>query len=356
MVWLVLVVIMSRGCRVWGAGSEGQATVIWYFPHPDDETVGMAGAIQASYEEGNKNVFVFLTRGANTLVRFMSYGGVDRHLSSEELKAARVREAVEALEVLGASSEDIVFLDYPDGQLSRKQALDVMRAYSRSYPGASHRTVSIWDPHPDHRAAAAALRMLAAEENGELDVRFYRVYIFNAPFTRRGGPGVLKEAVPDPEAKRRALYAYRTFDPAAGRYAIGGRSVPSLVRAAAIDVYEYRDTEASPLRGLERIYLALEPSLISVGASYASFVSGWRFDLEGKSGSSPMLDVGVQYKVFSLPAFSGVYMGGKWRTGNRSYLLLGASFRNTLYAEYRHALKAQSHGSGWHWGVRLPLR
>lgn len=361
-IWLpclvLLLLVAHVGWPVLAASLEEHVTV-WYLPHPDDEALGMAGAIQASKGASHRNVFVFLTKGAGTLARLAGRDGAERALSTQELKEARIREAREAIRALDEAPGEVVFYDYPDGRLSVSEALGVMRDFHRRYPGASHRTVSGWDPHADHKAAAAALTLLSAETNGELDVRFYRVYIYRQPLERRLLERVVREAIPDPEAKRSALAAYNVFDPEQGRYAIGSRSVPGLIKAAASDCYEYSDLVGAPLRGFERTYLLVGNSL-SVETSYAFIVSGWRLSVRGESGPSPGVAMGLQYRLIGLPAFSGIYASGGWRmggtTGERFFLAIRALILNLLFAEYHPLPGSKAGGTRWYWGVRLPLR
>ena len=125
----------------------------------------------------------------------------------------------------------IIVVELPDRALTQQRALTVMRELALLYPAAAHRTTSVYDAHVDHRTLARALYALAQEyrKNGvELDIGFYRVYIYKTPSTRRAAKANVK-AVPvvDPDVKRQALAEFFMWDPAAGRFAIGGSRCPN---------------------------------------------------------------------------------------------------------------------------------
>ena len=86
--------------------SAQNQTVIWYLPHPDDETIGMADAIHQSVLADHRNYFIYFTKGENSLTRYniQNAHGERYELSKEGFGEARVRETLAALEVLGVES------------------------------------------------------------------------------------------------------------------------------------------------------------------------------------------------------------------------------------------------------------
>jgi LmbE family N-acetylglucosaminyl deacetylase len=88
-------------------------------PHPDDESLGTAGLIQAVLEKGGNVQVVIVTNGdgqaagpvfsdAKILLNPNSYITYGRERQKETLKA---------LSVLGVSKDKVIFLGYPDGKL-----------------------------------------------------------------------------------------------------------------------------------------------------------------------------------------------------------------------------------------------
>lgn len=235
-----------------------EAVAIWHIPHPDDETIGMAGGIMADAVDGRRNIVVLYTNGEASDVRLILNGLVRSPLHGRRLDPpaegyepldktafglARVREAVAALAWLGVDPADIWTVGLPDGGVTVDAALQIVTALDERYPHAAHRTTALGDPHPDHRSLARALyTFLDAKRRSEVtpppDVRFYSVYTYGRPPEQRDHR---LAAVPvwDSDAKSRAVAEYGVWSPSEGRFAIGMLSVPRLLVESAADPFEY---------------------------------------------------------------------------------------------------------------------
>ncbi|MDE1895513.1 MAG: PIG-L family deacetylase [Rhodospirillales bacterium] len=135
-------------------------------PHPDDESLGCGGLIAAACALGLAPVVVILTDGAASHPGSSSY-------PPARLRAVRRAEARDALKLLGVPSEQMLFLDYPDGNLPRPegaglQLLDQLAAITKRW--ACGLLLAPWeeDPHCDHKAAAKLGAALAASCKLEL--------------------------------------------------------------------------------------------------------------------------------------------------------------------------------------------
>jgi bacillithiol biosynthesis deacetylase BshB1 len=114
-------------------------------PHPDDLEIGLAGTIARHTAEGYRVGLCDLTAG---------------ELGSNGTPAGRVAEGADAARVLGAEFREN--LGWPDGAITPepdrvRQAVDLIRHHRP-------RTIAIpyWDDrHPDHRAAAQVLEVVA---------------------------------------------------------------------------------------------------------------------------------------------------------------------------------------------------
>lgn len=118
-------------------------------PHPDDETIGCGGALARHAAAGDPVTVVVATSGGATR------GG------GRDVEAARERECRAACVALGVGEP--VFLRLPDGALSSAVA---RLAEELGRLGAGAATVyvpALVDPHPDHRAANAALAAAGLE-------------------------------------------------------------------------------------------------------------------------------------------------------------------------------------------------
>lgn len=230
---------------------QAEDVIIWYLPHPDDETLGMADSIYQSVLAGNSNFFIYFTKGTSSLARFNLRGpdGSVYRLSKSEFGRARAAETLAALAVLGVAPDQVVFLDYPDGRIPQADVEAIMRLFAVRYPGSIHRTVHIKDTHPDHQTLARALATVAQEEGIDIRPEYYHVYLHRSglPLEQVGRKPVLH-----PQIRALALAEFGRWDPENNRYGIGMRSTRDLFEAVSISFYEYVDTEI-PVPTLQRI-------------------------------------------------------------------------------------------------------
>ncbi len=86
-------------------------------PHPDDEALGLGGAIQSAKAANAKIKVLYLTNGESNEISALFYQKRPLLLRSDFLKSGLTRknEALEAMTFLGLAPEDLVFFGYPDG-------------------------------------------------------------------------------------------------------------------------------------------------------------------------------------------------------------------------------------------------
>ncbi|TAM38285.1 hypothetical protein EPN54_04435, partial [bacterium] len=85
-------------------------------PHPDDEAIGCAGVIQHALKAGAKVKVIYLTNGDHNELSFIVYEKRITLRQGEFVHMGKVRqkEAVNAMNSLGLSENNLVFLGYPD--------------------------------------------------------------------------------------------------------------------------------------------------------------------------------------------------------------------------------------------------
>lgn len=237
---------------------------IFYAPHQDDESIGMAGGIREHKEAGRPVHLVLLTNGINQdLVNMMNgvngpcpLGPLCKQpdhqlgLSSEDVIAGRTAEFYAAAAVLGVDEVHNIALNDDDVVTDRAGFIErikgVILGFERQYPGASHKLTSGWRdivpgqsaPNPTHSACRDAAAALA---NQISDFRFYWTYAyFYDPSSRPAGL-VMDLTESQFNAKRAAILEYNRWDPANGRYALGFHSVNQLLTSAYADPHEYID-------------------------------------------------------------------------------------------------------------------
>lgn len=123
--------------------------------HPDDAEFGCSGTVAKWCRQGWEVVYVLCTDGGK--------GTEDRSLTSADLVEIRRQEQIEAGKILGL--KDVVFLGYPDGNLTPSLELrrDITREIRRWKPDvlvclSPTRELSMrgYLGHPDHFASGEA--------------------------------------------------------------------------------------------------------------------------------------------------------------------------------------------------------
>ena len=90
-------------------------------PHPDDETLGAGGIIQAALEVKAEVKILYLTHGDHNEIASIFYQKKPLVVKSDFLKSGQIRktEAIGAMSVLGVGEKNLIFFGYPDfGTLS----------------------------------------------------------------------------------------------------------------------------------------------------------------------------------------------------------------------------------------------
>lgn len=197
--------------------------VIWYVPHPDDETLSMGGHIYRHYQAGRQNIVVLLTKGEGT----SAINGINNKLGLEgyptigtaQLKDARVREFTLAIDRLAVVQ--VYIHELPDGGVTKSAVYNIIQNMENTYPGASHKTMTYHDNHSDHSSAGEALLQFY-NDGGTSDARFY---IKRQQHSTVSGYYVSFNDEMR-QAKRRALSAYKIWYPEEGFHSVGYISVP----------------------------------------------------------------------------------------------------------------------------------
>ena len=92
-------------------------TVLYIYPHPDDESFGPAPAMHKFLRDAHEVHLLTLTQGGATKQRYKY------RLSVDEMGEVRHKEMLEVEKVLGLSSMTV--LDLPDGGLKEMDPLDI---------------------------------------------------------------------------------------------------------------------------------------------------------------------------------------------------------------------------------------
>ncbi len=134
-------------------------TLLYVFPHPDDESFGPGPLLARQSREGHDVQVLTLTKGGATAIRH------DLGLSIEEMGEVRARETTCAVETLGAS---LTILDLPDGGLAALDPRDVEAPIAEAIDALRPDVVVTYavhgnSRHPDHLVTHAAAKRVFCE-------------------------------------------------------------------------------------------------------------------------------------------------------------------------------------------------
>lgn len=233
------------------AAAADVARVLFVGAHPDDETIGMGVSLAEHVAAGLDVHLLLLSDGEGSTVldglngvTVNSWWGV-RHdpaaegylpLSGDDLAAARVREAANAVRALSLSLGTVTIhrAHLPDGHITAEAAqaaiLAVADEISPDGPVRlkGHTYVSALDTHPDHIAAGTALHNLKAADPFRFgDVRYYVLPGYWGLTTALATVTRFWDTPTDVGIAARARNATRCYGawvPDAGAYAVGYHS------------------------------------------------------------------------------------------------------------------------------------
>lgn len=226
--------------------------VIFYSPHPDDETLSFGMLASELYANGFEVHLVLLTQGMTTKAISVINGETEstvsasgafrgRHIplvegyeqqTPERIGAIRINEFRAAAGLLKIPSERVHTIDTQDGDAYTVENIKrVVTKYAQLYPKATHVTLSTIDLHPQHRIAAEALRQSSTEQN------FKSAYVVSRTTWVRllKRQAVAKDSIPQlhwfkPTTKIadvaiNATLPYSAWNPLVGAFAVGYTSV-----------------------------------------------------------------------------------------------------------------------------------
>jgi hypothetical protein len=238
--------------------------VIFYVPHPDDESLNMGITIAEHVAAGHPTHVVLMTHGRVTAaldaingVTYSGYWKVYHNpategyepLTKDTLAQARINEFHHACGQLGVPVENrhIEYLDDPaTGEtITYDEAIAVIEKYIELYPDADHYSLSYHDIHTDHAAVGQALLDLYNCGWIQYYVRFIISMATRNDYEARGVPipgGGWKDVPTDSVIRQKVINAcrcYAAWAPSIGAYAVGYHSVYSQFDKFTADPFHY---------------------------------------------------------------------------------------------------------------------
>ncbi|WP_103028230.1 PIG-L deacetylase family protein [Salinibacter altiplanensis] len=200
------------------------ASLLYIFPHPDDECFGPVPALARQRRAGHEVHLLTLTRGEATSQRErLGY-------SKDEMAAARYQEMQDVADTLDLNS--LTVLEYPDGGLAELNPLvleDEIVSYIHTYEPDVVVTYPVHgiSGHPDHLVAHAVVKraVCALRRDGAAAPRRLAFYALSPAPDDTDRPAHLSHSPPalidcqlpirdeDLERGREALHCYETYRP-----------------------------------------------------------------------------------------------------------------------------------------------
>jgi LmbE family N-acetylglucosaminyl deacetylase len=152
--------------------ARASSSAVVFAPHQDDETLGCGGTMALKAGAAVPLNCVFMTDGATSHQAWM-----DR----DELRRTRKIEALEATAVLGLRAEHVMFLDFPDSQLSRYHR-EAVAAVTDLLTRLAPQEVYVPYEHdgtPDHEATYRVVIEALREVRSPTRILEYPVWFWN---------------------------------------------------------------------------------------------------------------------------------------------------------------------------------
>lgn len=214
------------------------ATVVFFTPHQDDETLSMGPAVRHHLEAGHDVHVVLMTTGQNSAV----YPGTGLDVAS--FVAARDDEMYRATRQSGVRTANVVVspLRTQDGQLSVSIAQSIIGAFYAQYPDAWCKSYSnrvATGRHIDHIACGqAALNLFNSGQVSNLRL-YVEPWLVSAFTTANPTVSLAPERAAGTTAVQRAFDEYKLVDHVADKYGIGYQSVGTEFDAGRTDPVSY---------------------------------------------------------------------------------------------------------------------
>jgi N-acetyl-1-D-myo-inositol-2-amino-2-deoxy-alpha-D-glucopyranoside deacetylase len=156
----------------------GRQRLLVLAPHCDDETLSSAGLIQAALRQKMDVKVVIATNGDGFLFATMQdfHRLYPRHQDFIRMGVQRQQESLSALEVLGLSSDQVIFLSYPDRGTPAlwNEHWDSADPYTSPYIGADKSPYPVtYNPNADYSGESYLADLVAIIKEYQPDLIVY---------------------------------------------------------------------------------------------------------------------------------------------------------------------------------------
>lgn len=220
--------IIFQGSNLKSSSYDPIDPVVYYVPHPDDESLSMGTAIRADIEDGREVYVVMLTHGRKSSTRTKVNQKLIAEgyspLTVEEFGNARINEVRLAVQRLGVPEEHLIIKDQTDGFIRSEDVYLLAKEMRSKFGAIHHKTLSNspFERHPDHLAAASGIAQISRESGDPATFYEGSVFGYIAPLYP-----IVPASAEISSAAANALRAFSIWDPENDWYSIGLLSVES---------------------------------------------------------------------------------------------------------------------------------
>lgn len=212
---------------------------VFYSPHTDDESIGMAGLMIRAKDEGRQVLCALVTDNLPSPRGKWLFAHDDLAMQ-RRYEWRRALDAIGVDKVLEWNIEETVIRDCP--LVAEQRIYHLMYGVHLEYmPVRHHTTMGPIDQHYfnnkssiAHTVCADAAHMLAQSSSAK--VSLHAIYVYSKPEEQRRLFPFVELSERELRLKREALDCYR---PGTGSIGYGYASVPELIDAACRDPHEY---------------------------------------------------------------------------------------------------------------------
>jgi LmbE family N-acetylglucosaminyl deacetylase len=232
-------------------------TVVYFVPHADDEVLTFGIPIRNDLAEGKQVYLVLFSAGEHSFAREVINGKYDNQswdrtkagrrvydkflhryhipsqegyhpLSVHEFGQVRIHDFYRSAAALGIPRKNLAVYTLPNMFFHENAVKQIMIAWLTRFPGATFKTMSAMDIHPDHAILGKVLNELYQQGMVKEKVNYVSVATRMVPKYKKIKWPVIKLVHPaDRKYILNAVQIYKVWDPKHGLFAVGYHSVPN---------------------------------------------------------------------------------------------------------------------------------
>jgi LmbE family N-acetylglucosaminyl deacetylase len=230
-------------------------TVVYFVPHADDEVLTFGIPIRNDMAAGKQVYMVLFSAGEHSIAREVINGKYDKestdptkagrrvydkfqhryHIPSQEgyhplsvysFGQVRINDFYRSAAALGIPRKNLAVYTLPNGHFPENTVKQIMITWLTRFPGATFKTMSAMDIHPDHAILGKVLNELYLQGMVKQKANYVSVAT-RMKYKNIKWPLIKLVRPADRKYILNAVQTYKQWDPKHGLFAVGYHSVPN---------------------------------------------------------------------------------------------------------------------------------